>query len=154
MQDCWSMSQFACKRLRKHSAGNVSLLMARQLASIGNGLALLIHKIRVCLNIQCRICGIICYIIHLCSYGDKYEASFSALWLRARQLCEVYALKKQGRPKNSEILPRLEPAEHGSYLISYTQYIYIYTFPISYILISYTQYRKQYKIHNKQKGIE
>lgn len=34
----------------------------------------------VCLNIQCWIPGMIYYIIHLCSYRDKYEASFSALW--------------------------------------------------------------------------
>lgn len=51
-----------------------------------NGLALLIHKIRVCLNIQCWIPGMICYIIHVCSYVGKYEASFSATWLRAKTI--------------------------------------------------------------------
>lgn len=49
-------------------------------------LALLIHKIRVCLNTQCWIHGMICYIIHLCSYGDKYEASFSAQWSRSKSI--------------------------------------------------------------------
>lgn len=83
----------------ENSAGKVSLLMAWQLASIGNGLALLIHKIRVCLNIQCRIPGMICYIIHLCSYRDKYEASFSAPRLRAKTIMWSLCCKEIGQAR-------------------------------------------------------
>lgn len=71
--------------------------MAWQLASIGNGLALLSHKIRVCLYIQCRIPGPICYIIHLCSDGNKYEASFSAPWLRAKTIMWSLCCKEIGQ---------------------------------------------------------
>lgn len=44
--------------------------------------------------------GMIYYIIHLCSYGDRYEASFSAQWLRAKTIMRSLCYKEIGKARD------------------------------------------------------
>lgn len=66
----------------------------------------------VCLNIQCQTPGMACYIIQLCSYRDRYEASFSALWSRPKTIMWSLAYKKKkARHKHTVTLSLAELLE-------------------------------------------